>query len=173
MKIHLPCMECSKHVPSTDAKFYYVEIDDFLLAKGKCDNNHEIIACLQIQKFEILMESGANALNDGFTFEALASFYAALESFYDFCIKVFLHHLNVLPSQQKEFAELHSKGKLRMAERRMGAYLSSGFIVLKKAPNIPNNKIIETRNDVLHNGKLLAHEEALEFGDIILKFKFN
>src|SRR5271165_787884 len=41
---------------------------------------------MQSQKFEMLLDSGAAALLEGFTLEACASFAAALERFYEFSL---------------------------------------------------------------------------------------
>jgi hypothetical protein len=54
----------------------------------ECTRGHKTIQLIQSAKFEILMESGAAALLNGFTLEACASFSAALERFYEFALRV-------------------------------------------------------------------------------------
>lgn len=62
------------------------------IAPIKCSRGHESLLIIQNQKFEVLLESGANALSAGFTLEAAATFSTALERFFEFASKVMLIH---------------------------------------------------------------------------------
>jgi hypothetical protein len=106
----------------------------------------------------VLLESGANALAAGFTLEAAASFSSALERFYEFCIKVILTHQNM----SQEVYEQMFKGMANQSERQLGAFLAL-HAVLFGAAYVPNMKIVEFRNSVVHKGRIPNVDETKTF----------
>jgi hypothetical protein len=65
-----------------------VDYFDDGVGQFECTAGHKSALLIQSLKFELLMESGATALLQGFTLEACASFSTALERFYEFALKV-------------------------------------------------------------------------------------
>jgi hypothetical protein len=102
MILRLFCPKCA-HAASKSL-VDYAEIDVLspmsrLSDTGKyevvCDCGHRSAVVLQNLKFELLFEMGINAIVDGYPREAVSSFSAALERFYEFYWRVALAHLSV------------------------------------------------------------------------------
>jgi hypothetical protein len=155
MQILGVCMECVKQrrfeltfVPYYDDRVAYID----------CSQGHKSALLIQSHKFEVLMESGANALLAGFTLEAASSFSTALERFYEFFIEVVLTHRKM----RHEVYEEMFKPMARQSERQMGAFLALHAVELGKA-YCPDKKITEFRNAVIHKGQIPTPEEVQEF----------
>ena len=109
MKVLLPCIECIQKDKSTEhilymevilsfieciqkdkstEHFYFSELQDNGLYKLTCKNDHISYTCLKELKFQILYELGAYAIIDGYYREAVVSFTAALERFFEFYIEI-------------------------------------------------------------------------------------
>lgn len=115
---------------------------------------------IQSSKFEILLESGATSLLEGFTFEACASFSAALERFYEFALRVICASRGLSPDAYAEmFAEM-----ARQSERQLGAFMLLYAREFGRAYK-PDPKIIEFRNSVIHKGMIPTHEKARQFAE--------
>ena len=83
-----------------------------------CPSGHHIHVALGNQKFELLFESAALALLDGYRREAIAGFSSALERFYEFYIQVIVHKNMIFgDSFSKTWKELSSR-----SERQLGAF---------------------------------------------------
>lgn len=126
---------------------------------------------LQSQKFEVLLESGVNALAAGFTLEAVASFSAALERFYEFCLEV----ISVRKKMSRTVYEQMFKEMARQSERQLGAFLALHAVELGTAYS-PNTKIVDFRNSVIHKGRIPKPDEAKDFcekvyAEIVLLFE--
>lgn len=180
MKLRINCMECFKEYgkPSTD--FKNIEITDNGLYKSTCDNGHTTLTMLQEQKFEVLFDIGAMALIDGYPREAITSFAASLERFYEFYIKI----ISIKHGVNKEILNKTWKKIDSQSERQYGTYLFLYLLDHKyilpptiddEKPDISEKSKKNTknwrefRNSVVHKGFIPSFEEALKYGDIVYR----
>ena len=126
-------------VPLVDRGIYYF----------KCDKGHEEITVLQVPKYEVLFQSGLNAIIDGYHREAVSSFVASLEKFYDFYIEATLIKNGLPEDQINDF-----KSKINLSERKVGSFISIYLNENKKIPKVLSSKDSEFRNKVIHDGKI-------------------
>ena len=110
----------------------------------------------------MLLESGANALLEGYTIEAASSFSSAYERYFEFAINVFCSHLSLNERHISDTFKQVSK----QSERQFGAFLFLYLAVFQK-PYTLNRKITEIRNRVIHQGHIPTPEEVIEFGELI------
>src|ERR1700681_1770876 len=102
MIVRLFCPKCAYEVSKSIADYAEVDVPlpvSQLSESGEyevvCGRGH--ISCVQLLnlKFELLFEMGLNALVDGYGREAVSSFAASLERFYEFYWRVAMAHLSV------------------------------------------------------------------------------
>lgn len=163
MKILVPCFECTtqKFMPPPLIMGDYF---DDMTCRIECPNGHKSIVLLQSQKFEALLESGANALLDGFTLEASATFYTAFERFIEFCLHILFIKRGMTHEQfESMFAEMS-----RQSERQLGAFIYIYTIETGKKFSI-QPKITEFRNKLIHKGEIPTKEKAFDFCERIYK----
>lgn len=158
MQIFTMCMECQKELGHPSFEPFVVPYFDDRIAYVKCSRGHKSAVLVQSQKFEVLLESGANALIAGFTLEAVSSFSAALERFYEFCVEVIAIHRKM----PREVYEQMFKTMARQSERQMGAFLALHAVELGVA-YIPDPKITEFRNAIIHKGQIPSPDQSHEF----------
>lgn len=151
-------MSCQVELGHPSFEPIFAPYYDDRLATIKCSRGHESVLVLQSLKFEVLLESGAEALAAGFTLEAAASFSAALERFFEFSTRTMLMHQGLsAPDIEQVFSEMS-----RQSERQLGAFLALHRMVLGTA-YAPNKKIVEFRNAVIHKGQIPTPPEVEEF----------
>lgn len=98
MRLMMACMQCVHEVsgsidPSAGLHLYpqYIEINDSGVYTTTCRNGHTNSAISQQHKHETLFELATFAILDGYYREAVMSFAASLERFYEFVIHTGLH----------------------------------------------------------------------------------
>ena len=119
---------------------------------------HKSAILLQSLKFEVLLESGANALLEGFTFEACAAFSAALERFYEFS----LHVICIAHGMSEELFQKMYDEMARQSERQLGAFMMLYAVEFDEAHKL-DKQIVEFRNGVIHKGVIPDLDEAKKF----------
>ncbi|BCK22226.1 MULTISPECIES: hypothetical protein [Vibrio] len=162
MNLFAVCITCSqtKGVPLLN-KVQASYFDDRVV-RTKCNQGHDMAIIVRAPKFEVLLESGADALNLGFTLEASSSFSAALERFYEFAINIILKQQGMGEDvYQKMF-----KAMSRQSERQLGSFLALHALFFGEA-YAPNNKITEFRNAVIHKGTIPTPDEAKNFCSLV------
>jgi hypothetical protein len=89
LEIFAVCMECQKELghPRLEELCFVPYYDD-RIAEVHCSRGHKSALMIQSPKFEVLLESGVDALAAGFTLEAAGTFSAALERFYEYGVQV-------------------------------------------------------------------------------------
>jgi len=122
------------------------------------------LVALAATRHEQLFELGLAAINDQYFREAVSSFSAALERFYEFSIRVLAADAGIKP---EEFNAAW-KNLSRQSERQLGAFIATHLIVEKSVPKVLASKETEFRNDVVHKGRFPSKAEALKFGDSVL-----
>ncbi len=162
MKIFTMCMECQKQfgMPSFEpiVADYYEDSTAYI----ECSNGHKSYVLLQSQKFEILLESAANALLEGYTIEAASTFSAAYERFFEFTIKVFCENYEI---KEKSLKSTFTK-VAKQSERQIGAFLFLYLVTLKEEYKL-NEKIPPFKNKVIHKGYIPTPKEVIEFAELI------
>lgn len=164
MKIFAMCMECQKELGHPSFEPIFADYYDEAVAHITCERGHKSAFILQSQKFEVLLESAANALLEGYTLEAASSLSSAYERFFEFAIKV-------LCSKQKineEGLTETFKQVSRQSERQLGAFL---FLYLLEfgEPYQISKKLVEFRNQVIHKGYIPTPIEVKDFGEKVYK----
>jgi len=144
MKLLIACKECAiESPPSLNPAFLDIRNDG--LYEFTCTKGHKSVLAVQEQKFEILYEIGANAILDGYYREAVSSFSASLERFYEFYVKVICLVRDIAEVSIEETWEKVSQ----QSQRQLGAFICSYLIEKKCPPKILSNKWQKFRNNVI------------------------
>ncbi len=77
--------------------FCNINIRDDGIYEATCPEGHKTYTLLQQLLFEVLFDIGAYAITDGYYREAVSSFTASLERFYEFYVKVISLKYGVSP----------------------------------------------------------------------------
>lgn len=169
MKVLINCMKCLEVFGKPNINFMETEICDDGIYKAICNHGHETVTFLQQDKFEVLFDMGAMALIDGYPREAVSSFAASLERFYEFCIKVFLLKRKVSMDKFNDTWKLVSN----QSERQLGAFYFLYLDILGTVPKGIDKKQIEFRNKVIHKGYIPKCEEVIKYADCLLNYIFE
>jgi len=162
VKILTMCMECQKELGHPSFEPIIADYYEEALAYIECSKGHKSAILLQSQKFEVLLESAANALIEGYTLEAASSLSSAYERFFEFAINVFCKKSNT----SKEALEETFKQVSKQSERQVGGFLFLHLLTFGNHYTL-NKKIPELRNKVIHQGYIPAPNEVADFGELI------
>lgn len=162
MKIFAPCMECQKELGHPSFEPIFADYYEEAVAYIECSRGHKSAVLLQSQKFEILLESAANALIEGYTIEAASSLSAAYERFFEFSINVFCKKNAITKQALEETFKQVSK----QSERQIGGFLFLHLVTFGSNYAL-SKKIPELRNKVVHQGYIPTPEEVIVFGELI------
>ncbi len=164
MRILIPCMRCLQELGQPGGEFSQVEFRDDGRYELTCSSGHRETTVLQQQKFEVLFDIGAHAILDGYYREAVSSFAASLERFYEFSVRVFL----ASSSGSDELFKSAWKPVSSQSERQLGGFVLLWAATFKALPALLNTTRVSFRNDVIHKGKIPTREEAVAFGKAVL-----
>lgn len=159
MRIKLICSKCAQEADGVAIWFVETIREDGLYT-GNCPKGHDLLLGTQTLPHEMLFEIALNAIVDGYNREAVSSFAASMERFFEFAIRVFAAKHNVPPVEFDSAWKIASK----QSERQLGAYVFLYMIEFNAAPPLVAPKMTELRNDVIHKGKLPNRNEALAYG---------
>lgn len=174
MEIIIPCTECTNAALQKKGGFgpegvvlptRAVHVQDHNLYRATCPEGHQLLALLDNHPFELLFQSGLEALVDGYFRESVSSFAAALERLYEFSIRVQLTSDNIADTD----LETMWKSVSAQSERQLGMYI--GIRTLKDARQPPMLGATQTqfRNSVIHKGYFPDGGEAFRFGEAVFK----
>ena len=166
MKLLIFCNKCVFESDYENYNYEYLDISDEGVYELICSKGHKTITLLQEEKFEILFEMGAMALLDGYCREAVSSFAASLERFYEYFIQVLMTHKNI------PYEEVNKSWKMvkNQSERQLGAFYFLYLNEFKEAPPILSRKIIEFRNNVIHKGKIPKYDEVISYATELYRY---
>lgn len=170
MDVNLFCPLCVQQAaqrgdPTEAVRVPILKLRDDGVYPVRCQEGHETRVRLLNARFELLFEVAVYALRDGYTREAVSSFSASLERFYEFYSAVALEATDVDPSQ---FAAAW-KDVANQSERQLGLFIGAHLILTGSAPALLNpNKEVKFRNAVVHKGRIPESSEALAFGEVVL-----
>lgn len=143
-----------------------VEQHDDGLYYFTCPQGHETVVSLQNFKFELLLDSGAMALLDGYKYEAVSSIAASFERFLEFYIKVIARkHELLLEDLEKTWKLVRTK-----SERQIGSFLFVYLLENKCSGDFIEEKWFTFRNKVIHQGYIPSTEEVTDYGERIFRF---
>jgi hypothetical protein len=171
MKIGLICTKCAAEADRGAAQKpnkIFVDVQDVGIYDLTCSRGHRTKVLLQDLKHELLFESGAIALIDGYAREAVASFAASVERFHEFVVRVLLKAAKI-GSSEMDGAWKRIKAQ---SERQFGAVIFVHLVVNGKSLPDFDNKWVEFRNRVIHQGDIPTVQKAAEYGDYCLQYIF-
>jgi hypothetical protein len=157
MKIRLICVDC---YDETGKPWFVEKIREDGLYRGKCPAGHDLLLATQTLRHEMLFEIALNAISDSYYREAVSSFAASVERFFEFAIRVLCSSRGI---EQDQFNQAWRKVNSQ-SERQLGAYVFSYFLEYSTVPELLSPRMTELRNSVIHKGLLPDREEALAFG---------
>jgi hypothetical protein len=165
LKIPLTCSRCALADKSNHVQVYPAAVRDDGLYEFTCPRGHKNIISTIEMKFEVLFEIGVYAILDSYYREAVSSFTSALERLYEVYISVICikHGVPI-----KVYSDAW-KSVSNQSERQFGAFL---FLYLREhgwMPPLLVNGEVEFRNAVIHKGRIPTKEEAVNYGDKVLK----
>jgi hypothetical protein len=164
VRLLVGCPQCLKEARIERDELTYVELRDDAYYDIECGQGHRGSVLFTVEKFAVLFESGAMALLDGYTREAVSSFAASLERFYEYWIRVALFGSGVTP----ESIESGWKLVARQSERQYGAFCVLYQREFGEVPVGLSTKRIEFRNDVIHKGYVPRRAEVEEYASDVL-----
>jgi hypothetical protein len=156
------CPQCEEE--QAGDLFCTFQVQESVLYQLNCPRGHENLVSFQQLRFQVLAELGAHAIHDGYYRDAVTSFTATLERFYEFYIQLVCLKRNI---SEEEFQATWGQVRLQ-SERQMGAF---AFLYLYETgchPAMLSNQRVKFRNAIIHQGKFPSRDEALEYGQAVL-----
>ena len=164
MKLPLTCAQCMIEDIPNALPIVTVEFRDDGRYEVACPKGHRAVTLLQQQKFELLFDIGAYAIGDGYYREAVSSFAASLERFYEFFIRAQMFQkgidLQVIDNAWKAVAA--------QSERQLGGFTLLYALEFGRPPQSLSGTRVAFRNDVIHKGRIPTRSEALDYGQAVL-----
>ena len=136
------------------------ELDDNGSIHVTCEHKHYGIVVYNARRYDVLVRSAARAFLDGYTNEVVSVMSSALERVYEFYIRVSCRAKGLSSEQIEEVW----KGVAAQSERQFGAFQ---FLYAHQQPFQLPKSVTETRNKVIHRGKIVRENEALEFSECV------
>ncbi|WP_122388859.1 hypothetical protein [Pseudomonas syringae group genomosp. 3] len=178
MQIYLTCPDCldeqARHEKSSEPPDYEgtqkrltpypVQLTNEVSYEVKCVFGHSSAVLINIPKHEILFEIGVHSVIDGYYREAITSFAASLERFYEFASRAIALNYQ-LPDKEENscWKEISVQ-----SERQLGAYIYLYAIHFKARPRILTPSQVQLRNSSVHKGHIPTRDEAVSFGEEVL-----
>jgi hypothetical protein len=168
LKIEITCNICSNN--KLEAKSSFVQysrlcsVRDDGIYEFECPEGHRSKTVLRTPKHEVLFAIASNALLDGYLRESIASFAASLERFYEFAIRVICRSKSISQQDVDKCWTAVSK----QSERQLGAFAMLWFVEMGDPPVLLPNKMVELRNQVIHQGKVPTYQQCIQFGQTVV-----
>ena len=140
------------------------ELDDSGYIHVNCDQGHYGVVIYDARRYEVLIESAAKAYVDGYTNEVVAVMSAALERTYEFYIRVSCRAKGI----SDDALESAWKGVSPQSERQFGAFQFL-YLIDHGQPFKLDKTITETRNSIIHKGRIARESEAVSFAENVFK----
>lgn len=170
MRIYIPCSTCIEQVGEANdptgalLRAYPAPFTEAGVYRTRCDNGHEATTLVtQPAAFELLAETAAQAIVDGYYRDAVTSFAAALERFREFYVRA----IAISRKVDQESFDLTWKEVAVQSERQFGWYCGLYLMENGSAPPPMSRWYVDTRNDVVHKGRIPTEADALKFGQAV------
>jgi hypothetical protein len=144
------------------------ELDDNGSIHVTCEHGHYGIVVFNARRYDVLVRSAARAYLDGYTNEVVTVMSSALERAYEFYIRVSCRAKGISADKLEEAW----KGVAAQSERQFGAFQFL-YLLDHEQPFRPDKLITETRNRVIHRGKIVREKETLEFAEKVFEVIHN
>lgn len=168
LRIEIGCSICSYDESKENSSFVrysrLCSIRDDGIYEFECPAGHRSKTVLRTPKHEVLFAIACNALLDGYLRESIASFAASLERFYEFAIRVICRSKSIAQQDVEKCWKTVSK----QSERQLGAFTMLWFVEIGSPPVLLSSKIVELRNQVIHQGKVPSYQECVQFGQAVI-----
>ena len=128
-----------------------------------CEEGHRNYVVLQQSRFEVLSDVAVNAIVDGYFREAVASFTASLERFYEWYVRV----VYMEAEGDSDLINNVWKSVAAQSERQLGMFIATYTSENREQPPLMSNKMVSFRNAVIHKGYLPSEAEAIDYGESI------
>lgn len=178
MHVIMPCPQCSAKfydalkregslkAPSAQSNpFSTVEVNRWPFYEHTCSEGHRTRMMIQNELYELLFQQAVYCIQDGYYREAVGTFHASLERFMEFATEL----LSYKALKDINFDAIW-KTIGNQSERQLGAYLIAYQLVLGKLPQKLDSNRIKLRNDVVHKGRLVTKEEAIDHGQYVMNY---
>lgn len=133
-----------------------------------CPKGHTLALVVQNTRFDVLAEIACQALLDGYYREAVVSFQASLERFFEFFVFVVADIRGI----SQEQCELNWRILSKQSERRLGAYSIAYLFHFGEGPKLLPNRMVSFRNRVVHQGYIPNEIEATNFGQAVIDINY-
>jgi hypothetical protein len=160
MRTNIICQECST-ANNGYAVFYVDTIREDGVYIGRCPKGHNNAVATQTLRHEMLFDIALNAIVDRYHREAVSSFAASVERYYEFAIRVMAKNRKITP----EVFDNSWKSIAAQSERQLGAYVMLYALTFGQVPVILSPSMVELRNRVIHKGALPELRDVLAFGE--------
>lgn len=162
MKINLGCFDCMIQGNGDPFEFSF-PINERNVYEVNCALGHSTTVLLSQSRFELLAEVGTQAIVDGYYREAVSSFAASLERFYEFMISLIMKATEREPS-------LDGTWKLVAAqsERQLGMFYGLYCLHFNSVPPTLPAKEVTFRNSVVHKGHIPDEADAVRYGQSVI-----
>src|SRR5580658_5949353 len=160
MRTSIVCQECSQANHGL-AVFYIDTIREDGVYVGRCPKGHNNAVATQTLRHEMLFDIALNAIVDRYHREAVSSFAASVERYYEFAIRVLAKHRGIVP----EAFDASWKIVAAQSERQFDAYVFLYTVSFEEVPVSLNGPMVQLRNNVIHKGVLPSLREVLAFGE--------
>jgi hypothetical protein len=164
MRLPIVCPQCMKDDIGSARPIAAVGFRDDGRYEVACPKGHQAVVLLQQQKFELLFDIGAYAIADGYYREAVSSFAASLERFYEFFIRALMLQKGIAPA----VIDGTWKTVAAQSERQLGAFTFLYALEFGRPPQLLSRGRVDFRNDVVHKGRIPTRPEALDYGQAVL-----
>jgi len=168
LKLILTCKKCLKS-GFNKPQWTYVEPINEEVYEVICDKLHKTKVILAEQKFEILFDSAAMALVDGYYHDAVITFSLSLEKFYLFFIELILSHNQIKYSEYQNIWKQVENN----SERLLGAFNFLYLLEFKKEPPQVAPEYREFKENVINNRYRPKYDELLDFGEYLFKYMMD
>lgn len=155
LTLNIYCRQCNEllHLSFNNTGIYEYE----------CSKGHKGKLFLSQEKFELMFDIGAYSVKEGYYREAIFSFTASLERFYETFVETYLYDINL-----DDLIIENTRKNNYLSERQTGSFVSTYAIAFKKSPKLLNNKLTTLRNEVVHKGKIPSYKETIQYGQNVL-----
>lgn len=169
MKVQHNCPYCmQEQFKNSKSNFILTKMETKILDDSRihyitCKKNHEYAVVISAAKYELLFDIGLTAFTDGYMREAVSSFSASLERFYEFFINFYLYIIKF----EDQLITQAWKSISNQSERQLGAFNYLYLTCFKEIPPELSSSSRGFRNSVIHKGYIPKPEETIEYGKSI------
>ena len=161
MRIEIHCPECGlEHrfvlhlLPKNDCAY-----------ELKCPRGHTFMANVLYHEFQKLFEIAIDSLANQQYRESIGSFAASYERFMELFIRIVMRAAaidsNLVVSAWKKIE--------KQSERQLGAFIYLYMVEFKQMPPLLNDKLVNVRNRVIHQGYFPDEKECMSYGKSVLQ----